>query len=98
VFNPDAVLNAIENELVHFNTFPQSSPIFSDSMQILLEKTWLHATAKWECDRIDIPVLLTTMINIRDSIFPCNVSEALYCDIDEAEKILISFSGKKEYS
>ncbi|EDA3267925.1 TPA: type VI secretion system ATPase TssH [Salmonella enterica] len=98
IFNPDTVLNAIENELLRFNAPPQSSPIFSESMQILLEKTWLHASTKWQCNHIDIPVFWTTLINIRDSIFPYNVSETLYCDIDEAEKLLISFSGKEEYS
>lgn len=98
IFNPNTVLNAIENELLRFNAPPQSSPIFSESMQILLEKTWLHASTKWQCNHIDIPVFWTTLINIRDSIFPYNVSETLYCDIDEAEKLLISFSGKEEYS
>ncbi|MFP1451617.1 hypothetical protein ACLB1N_01830 [Escherichia coli] len=67
-------------------------------MQILLEKAWIHASTKWQCNHIDIPVFFTTLINIRDSILPYNVSEALCCDVDAAEKVLISFSCKEESS
>ncbi|HHH7761282.1 TPA: AAA family ATPase, partial [Escherichia coli] len=98
LFNPERVLNAIESELIHINTAPQSSPVFSESMQTLLEKAWIHATTKWQYNHIDLSVFLITMINIRDSIFPYNVADALYCDVDAAEKLLISFSGKTEHS
>ncbi|EJV7176797.1 type VI secretion system ATPase TssH, partial [Escherichia coli] len=97
LFNPERVLNAIESELIHINTAPQSSPVFSESMQTLLEKAWIHATTKWQYNHIDLSVFLITMINIRDSIFPYNVADALYCDVDAAEKLLISFSGKTEH-
>ena len=98
LFDPDSILNAIESELIHIKIVQQSSPIFSESMQILLEKTWIHASIKWQSDHIDIPVLLTTLINIRDSILPYNVANTLYCDVDTAEKLLISFSGNAEHS
>ncbi|EPC7055058.1 AAA family ATPase, partial [Escherichia coli] len=98
LFNPERVLNAIESELIRINTVPQSSPVFSESMQTLLEKTWIHASTKWQIDHIDIPVFLSTMINFRDSIFPLNVSDALCCDMDVAEELLISFSDEAEHS
>lgn len=98
LFNPDRVLNAIESELILINTASQSSPVFSESMQTLLEKTWIHASTKWQSNHIDIPVFLTTLITIRDSILPYNVAEALYCDMDVAESLLLSFSLKSEYS
>ncbi|EML8714854.1 AAA family ATPase, partial [Escherichia coli] len=98
LFNPEWVLNAIESELIRINTVPQSSPVFSESMQTLLEKTWIHASTKWQIDHIDIPVFLSTMINFRDSIFPLNVSDALCCDMDVAEELLISFSDEAEHS
>ncbi|MGS5239888.1 type VI secretion system ATPase TssH, partial [Escherichia coli] len=98
LFNPERVLNAIESELIRINTVPQSSPVFSESMQTLLEKTWIHASTKWQIDHIDIPVFLSTMINLRDSIFPLNVSDALCCDMDVAEELLISFSDEAEHS
>lgn len=41
------------------------------------------------------PCLLSTMINLRDSIFPLNVSDALCCDMDVAEELLISFQTKQ---
>ena len=98
LFNPDRVLNAIESELILINTASQSSPVFSESMQTLLEKTWIHASTKWQSNHIDIPVFWTTLITIRDSILPYNVAEALYCDMDVAESLLLSFSLKSEYS
>ncbi|HDD9276528.1 TPA: type VI secretion system ATPase TssH [Escherichia coli] len=98
LFNPDRVLNAIESELICINTAPQSSPVFSEPMQTLLEKTWIHASTKWQSNHIDIPVFLTTLITIRDSILPYNVAETLCCDLDVAEKLLLSFSGKEEHS
>ncbi|EFA8723260.1 type VI secretion system ATPase TssH, partial [Escherichia coli] len=94
LFNPGRILKAIESELIRINTCQQSAPVFSESMQILLEKAWIHASTKWQCNHIDIPVFFTTLINIRDSILPYNVSEALCCDVDAAEKVLISFSCK----
>ncbi|EEC8626939.1 type VI secretion system ATPase TssH [Escherichia coli] len=98
LFNPGRILKAIESELIRINTCQQSAPVFSESMQILLEKAWIHASTKWQCNHIDIPVFFTTLINIRDSILPYNVSEALCCDVDAAEKVLISFSCKEESS
>ncbi len=62
------ILKAIESELIRINTCQQSAPVFSESMQILLEKAWIHASTKWQCNHIDIPVFFTTLINIRDSI------------------------------
>ncbi|EIY9412131.1 type VI secretion system ATPase TssH, partial [Escherichia coli] len=55
LLNPDTLLNAIEKELLFFTASSQTSPIFSESMQLLLEKTWLHSSTKWECNYIDIP-------------------------------------------
>lgn len=98
LFNPDRVLHAIESELILINTASQSSPVFSESMQTLLEKTWIHASIKWQSNHIDIPVLLTTLITLRDSILPYNVVGALYCDVDVAEKLLLSLSVKTEHS
>ncbi|HAG6472209.1 TPA: AAA family ATPase, partial [Escherichia coli] len=92
------VLHAIESELILINTASQSSPVFSESMQTLLEKTWIHASTKWQSNHIDIPVLLTTLITLRDSILPYNVVGALYCDVDVAEKLLLSLSVKTEHS
>ncbi len=37
-FNSDRILKAIESELIRINTCQQSAPVFSESMQILLEK------------------------------------------------------------
>ncbi|ELR3168155.1 type VI secretion system ATPase TssH [Escherichia coli] len=98
LLNPDTLLNAIEKELLFFTASSQTSPIFSESMQLLLEKTWLHSSTKWECNYIDIPAFWATIINIKDLIFPYNVSEALCCNLDEAEKLLISISGKDAHS
>lgn len=81
-----------------FTSTSQTPAVFSESMQLLLEKTWLHASTKWACNYIDIPVLWGAIINIRDLIFPYNVSEALCCNVDEAERLLISISGKEELS
>ncbi|HHU3463975.1 TPA: AAA family ATPase, partial [Escherichia coli] len=59
---------------------------------------WIHASTKWQSNHIDIPVLLTTLITLRDSILPYNVVGALYCDVDVAEKFLLSLSVKTEHS
>ncbi len=41
---------------------------------------------------------MTTLITLRDSILPYNVVGALYCDVDVAEKLLLSLSVKTEHS
>ncbi|EEW0979452.1 type VI secretion system ATPase TssH, partial [Escherichia coli] len=64
LLNPDALLNVIENELLFFTSTSQTPAVFSESMQLLLEKTWLHASTKWACNYIDIPVLWGAIINI----------------------------------
>lgn len=38
LLNPDALLNVIENELLFFTSASQTPAVFSESMQLLLEK------------------------------------------------------------
>lgn len=91
-FHPDAVLVAVEKELLRVNIFTQLHPVFSESLEELLEKAWLHASTKWLSEQLDIPVLLAAILNTGPSILPHTVSDSLRCDIEEAEKILLSFS------
>ena len=56
LFKLGRILKAIESELIRINTCQQSAPVFSESMQILLEKAWIHASTKWQYNHIDIPV------------------------------------------
>ncbi|MFQ6247200.1 type VI secretion system ATPase TssH [Yersinia enterocolitica] len=88
LFQPSLVIKAIESELELLQRGNLNVPVFSESLVSFFEKAWLHASTRWSCSCLDIPVLFATILHIDDALISDKVRHSLNCQKEFAENLL----------
>ncbi|HHT0302648.1 type VI secretion system ATPase TssH [Raoultella planticola] len=89
LFQPSLVFNEINKQLEVFQRDNLSSPVFSESLVSLFEKSWLHASTKWSCSQLDVPALFAALLYADNALISDSVRHSLACDKACAENILL---------